>query len=251
MCDAQWLCELWQTDEDIILRENGVQKARSLHRVALEERFLRVKQEGGNLKATIVTQQDQGPSGHGRVYLTTKVVAKHGATLAVAVSVWDHTQTLVECDWKRHWPMGEQILSKRLCQRLHHPVLLRRCQHNLAERADGYRWSWDQKNAENAKDCGQARRREVKSIDRADSGRFGTVILSVQNHKISRMGEMNSKNFEKKMRIFSILLNRKTINFAPRSSVIIPEWEMERLERESLNVRIKHGDNEERNIAQI
>ena len=33
-----------------------------------------------NLKATIVTQQDQGPSGHRRVYLTTKVVAKHGAT---------------------------------------------------------------------------------------------------------------------------------------------------------------------------
>ena len=33
-----------------------------------------------NLKATIVTQQDQGPSGHRRVCLTTKVVARHGAT---------------------------------------------------------------------------------------------------------------------------------------------------------------------------
>ena len=33
-----------------------------------------------NLKATIVTQQDQGPSGHRRVYLTTRVLARHGAT---------------------------------------------------------------------------------------------------------------------------------------------------------------------------
>ena len=33
-----------------------------------------------NLKATIVTQQDQGPSGHRRVYLTIRVVARHGAT---------------------------------------------------------------------------------------------------------------------------------------------------------------------------
>ena len=32
-----------------------------------------------NLKATIVTQQDQGPSGHRRVYLKTEVVARHGA----------------------------------------------------------------------------------------------------------------------------------------------------------------------------
>ena len=64
----------------------------------------------------------------------------------------------VECDWKRHWPTREQILSKRQSdrspslppspknqhrrhsrsQRLHHPVLLRRCQHKLSERADGF-----------------------------------------------------------------------------------------------------------------
>ena len=33
-----------------------------------------------NWKATIVTQQDQGPSGHRRVHLTTEVAARHGAT---------------------------------------------------------------------------------------------------------------------------------------------------------------------------
>ena len=32
------------------------------------------------MRAAIVTQQDQGPSGHRRVYLTTKIVAKHGGT---------------------------------------------------------------------------------------------------------------------------------------------------------------------------
>ena len=47
-----------------------------------------------NLKSTIHTRQDQGPSGHRRVYLTTRVVARHGATrlAAVVVSVWDHTE---------------------------------------------------------------------------------------------------------------------------------------------------------------
>ena len=78
------------TDEHIILTENGVQKARSLHRVPLEERFVisEIEKVRGlpwngraeNFEATIVTQQDQGPSGHRRVYLTTEVVARHGAT---------------------------------------------------------------------------------------------------------------------------------------------------------------------------
>ena len=65
-----------------------------------------------NLKATILTQQDQSPSGHRRVYLG--MVQR---TAAVAVSVWDHTQKPVECDWKKHWPMREQILSKRRLDR--------------------------------------------------------------------------------------------------------------------------------------
>ena len=76
------------TDEHIILTENGVQKARSLHRVPPEERFVisELRKVRGlpwngraeKLKATIVTQHDQGPSGHRRVYLTTKVAVRHG-----------------------------------------------------------------------------------------------------------------------------------------------------------------------------
>ena len=47
-----------------------------------------------NLKATIVTQQDQGPSGHRRVYLT-RVVARHGATPGCSgcVGLGPHTET--------------------------------------------------------------------------------------------------------------------------------------------------------------
>ena len=93
------------TDEHTIPTENGVQKARPSHRVPLEERFVisELKKVRGllwngraeNLKATIVPQQDQGPSGHRRVYLTTKVVARHAVQrlVAVAVLVYDpHTQ---------------------------------------------------------------------------------------------------------------------------------------------------------------
>ena len=47
-----------------------------------------------NLKATIVTQQDLGPSGHRRVYLTTWVVARHGATPGCSgcVGLGPHTE---------------------------------------------------------------------------------------------------------------------------------------------------------------
>ena len=162
--DQRWDHGIWigkapMTDEHIVLAENGVQKARSLQRVPPEERFvigglkkvrgLPVKGKAENLQATIVTQQDQGQSGHRRVYLTTKVAASTVQRLAaVAVSVWDHIQKPVNSDWKRHWPTREQILSKHQLdrslslppspknqhrqhsrsQRLHHPVLLRRCQ---------------------------------------------------------------------------------------------------------------------------
>ena len=78
------------TDEHVILTEHGVQKARSLQRVRPEERFVisELKKVRGlpwngrteTLKATIVTQQDQGPSGHRRVYFATRVVARYGAT---------------------------------------------------------------------------------------------------------------------------------------------------------------------------
>ena len=46
------------------------------------------------IAATIVTQQDQGPSGHRRVYLTTRVVARHGATPGCSgcVGLGPHTE---------------------------------------------------------------------------------------------------------------------------------------------------------------
>ena len=81
-----------------------VQKARSLHRVPPEERLVisELKKVQGlpwnvraeKLKATIVTQQDKGPSGHRRVYLTTKVVARHGATHGCSgcVGLGTHTE---------------------------------------------------------------------------------------------------------------------------------------------------------------
>ena len=85
-----WVGKALMTDEHTTLTENGVQNARSLHRVPPEETFVisELKKVRGlpwngraeTLKATIVTQQDQGPSGHRRVYMTTKVVARHGAT---------------------------------------------------------------------------------------------------------------------------------------------------------------------------
>ena len=109
------------TDEHIILKENGVQKARSLHRVPPEERFVisELKKVRGlpwngraeNLKATIVTQQDQGPSGHRRVYLTTKVVVRHGASPGCSgcVGLGPQTEKHVECDWKRRWLTRERV----------------------------------------------------------------------------------------------------------------------------------------------
>ena len=75
--DQRWGHGIWvdkapMTGEHVILTENGVQKARSLHRVPPEERFVisELQKVRGlpwngraeNLKATIVTQQDQGPS---------------------------------------------------------------------------------------------------------------------------------------------------------------------------------------------
>ena len=46
------------------------------------------------MKATMVTQQDQGPSGHARLYLTTKVAARHGATPGCSgcVGLGPHTE---------------------------------------------------------------------------------------------------------------------------------------------------------------
>ena len=84
------------------------------------------------------------------------------------------------------WPTREQILSERQLdqslsllpspknqhrrhsrsQRLHHPVLLRRCQGKTFRTSRWiHQWSWEHKNAESAKERGQARRQQVKSLE--------------------------------------------------------------------------------------
>ena len=90
------------TDEHIILTENGSRKQERC--TACHLRFvisdLRKVPElpwngrAKNLKATIVTQQDQGPAGHRRLYLTTKVVARLGATPGCSgcVGLGPHTE---------------------------------------------------------------------------------------------------------------------------------------------------------------
>ena len=71
------------TDECIILTENGVQKAKSLHRVLISElekaRAFSWNDVAENLKSAIETHQDQGPSGRRRVHLTIKIVMRIGA----------------------------------------------------------------------------------------------------------------------------------------------------------------------------
>ena len=209
--DRRWGHGIWapMTDEHIILTENGVQKARSLHRVPPEERFviselMKVRSfpwngRAENLKATTVTQQDQGPSGHRRVYLTTKVVARHGATPGCSgcLGLGPHTEAC-RVRLEKAWLTRERVhrfLSlppsprnqhrwHSRSQHLHRLVLLRQCQHKTFRWI--HRWSWDHKNAESAKERGQARRQQVNlwktrgkgeasgtTNDRADGGRFG------------------------------------------------------------------------------
>ena len=149
------------TDEHINLTENGVQKARSLHRKPPQERFVisdlrkvRGRPWNGraeNMKARMVTQQDQGPSGHRRVYLTTKVAARLGATPGCGgcVGLGRHTeacrvrlekaladerervqvQSERESDRSLSLPLSPRNQHRRhsKIQRLHHAVLLRRC----------------------------------------------------------------------------------------------------------------------------
>ena len=135
---------------------NGVQKARSLHRVPPEERFViselkKVRGLPWNGRAENRPRSWQG------------LVQRLGA---VAASVWDRTQKHVECDWKRHWLTRErvQVQSEResdrshspttslsnqhrrdsRSQRLHHLVLLRRCRHKTFRTTSWiHRWSWE------------------------------------------------------------------------------------------------------------
>ena len=85
-----WIGEAPMTDECISLSENGVQKAKSLHRVTTKEKFLISELEKArefpwndvaeNLKSAIETRQDQDSSGHRRTHLTIKFVMWVGAT---------------------------------------------------------------------------------------------------------------------------------------------------------------------------
>ena len=69
-------------------------------------------------------------------------------------SGWDRSQSL---------PLSLSNQHKR--RRLHHPVLLRRCQHKTFRTSSWiHRWSWEHKNAESARERGQTRRHQVKSL---------------------------------------------------------------------------------------
>ena len=85
-----WIGEAPMTDECIILSENGVQKAKSLHRVTPKEKLLISELEKArefpwndvaeNSKSAIETRQDQGSSGHRRMRLTIEIAMRIGAT---------------------------------------------------------------------------------------------------------------------------------------------------------------------------
>ena len=112
---------------------------------------------------------------------------------AVVVSAWDRTQKDVECDGKWHWltkkrvqirsePELDQLLSPPLSlssqhrrhsmnQRLHHPVLPCRCRHKTFRTSSWiHRWSSEHKNAESARERGQTRRHQVKSLTEHGKG---------------------------------------------------------------------------------
>ena len=87
---GSWIDEAPRTDECIVLTENGIQKARSLHRVTPKEKFLISDFEKAreflwndvaeNLKSAIETRQDQDTSEHRRLRLTIEIVRWIGAT---------------------------------------------------------------------------------------------------------------------------------------------------------------------------
>ena len=85
-----WIGEAPMTDECIVLTENGVQKAKSLHRVTPKEKFLISELEKAReffwnnvaeyLKSALETRQDQDSSRHRRMHLTIEIVLRIGAT---------------------------------------------------------------------------------------------------------------------------------------------------------------------------
>ena len=134
--DQRWGHGIWvgkapMTDEHIILTENGVQKARSLHRVPPEERFVisesveesartSLERQGGKLES-----DDCDATGPRPIWTSTCVLDDQGrgkawcnAWLQWLCRFGSAHRSTVECDWKRHWLTGEQVQSERQSDRL-------------------------------------------------------------------------------------------------------------------------------------
>ena len=163
------------TDECVVLTENGVQKAKSLHRVTPKEKFLITELEKArefpwndvaeNLKSATETHLDQGPGSWWGL-------EQH----LDAVPDRDFTRKHVGCDREEHWltrkkagmrHRSEQELDRlqkwqwssnsqqRWCSRNHHHhhllVLPRRCKNrHKTFRASRriHRWKWEHRTAE-------------------------------------------------------------------------------------------------------
>ena len=102
------------TDECIIPTENGIQKAKSLHRVTPKEKLLISELEKArefpwndvaeNLKSVIETRQDQDSSGHRRMRLTIEIVMRIGATPGCSGCAGSRSHTeAIGCDREESW----------------------------------------------------------------------------------------------------------------------------------------------------
>ena len=131
-----------------------------------------------NLKATIVTLQDQGPSGHRRVYLTAWVVARRGAAPGCSgcVGFGPHTEACrVRLEKaladERADPVGTQVgpITELATESQESAPA---AQQEPATSSSGPAapmpaqnfQNEHHKNAESAKERGQARRQQVKSL---------------------------------------------------------------------------------------
>ena len=132
-----------------------------------------------NLKAAIVTPQDQGPSGHRRVYLTTKVAARHGATPGCSggVGLGPHTEA---CRVRLEEALADERASAGPVGAGVGPIAEPAASNGGTAGASVFiigfccadadtkfsewihQWSWEHKNGEIARERGQAGRQQVK-----------------------------------------------------------------------------------------
>ena len=117
-------------------------------------------------------------------YLTAGVVARQSATHGCSGCVglgphteecWigkgiDESRSCRSASWTRSLSLPpspkNQHRRHSWIQRLHHPVFPRRCQDKTFRTSRWiHRWSGEHKNAESAKERGQARRQQVKSLE--------------------------------------------------------------------------------------